>query len=78
MVGNLTESAANAIGANSLLCRVGAYYHDIGKLARSEYFIENQFHQDNPHDTIAPHLSAKVVMSHVKEGLRLAKEYGLP
>ncbi len=78
VVGNLTESAANAIGANSLLCRVGAYYHDIGKLARSEYFIENQFHQDNPHDTIAPHLSAKVVMSHVKEGLRLAKEYGLP
>jgi putative nucleotidyltransferase with HDIG domain len=78
IVGNLAEAAANTIGANSLLCRVGAYYHDIGKLARPEYFIENQFRQENPHDTIAPHLSTKVVISHVKEGLRLAKEYGLP
>ncbi len=78
VVGNLVEAAANAIGANSLLARVGAYYHDIGKLARPEYFIENQFHQENPHDTLAPHLSARVVRSHVKEGLLLAKEYGLP
>lgn len=78
IVGNLAEAAANMIGANSLLCRVGAYYHDIGKLARPEYYIENQFRQDNPHDTIAPHLSAKVVIAHVKEGLQLAKEYGLP
>ncbi len=78
VVGNLAEAAANTIGANSLLCRVGAYYHDIGKLARPEYFIENQFREENPHDTIAPHLSAKVVISHVKEGLLLAKEYGLP
>ncbi|MFB0515195.1 MAG: HD family phosphohydrolase [Candidatus Neomarinimicrobiota bacterium] len=78
VVGNLAEAAANTIGANSLLCRVGAYYHDIGKLARPEYFIENLFRQENPHDTIAAHLSAKVVISHVKEGLRLAKEYGLP
>ena len=78
VVGNLAEAAANTIGANSLLCRVGAYYHDIGKLARPEYFIENQFRQENPHDTIAPHLSAKVIITHVKEGLRLAKEYGLP
>ncbi len=78
IVGNLAEAAANAVGANSLLCRVGSYYHDIGKLARPEYYIENQFRQENPHDTIAAHLSAKVVISHVKEGLRLAKEYGLP
>ncbi|UCH62318.1 MAG: HDIG domain-containing protein [Fidelibacterota bacterium] len=78
IVGNLAEAAANTIGANSLLCRVGAYYHDIGKLARPEYFIENQFRMENPHDTIAPHLSAKVVISHVREGLRLAREYGLP
>lgn len=78
IVGNLVEAAANTIGANSLLARVGAYYHDIGKLARPEYFIENQFHQENPHDTLAPHLSAKVIKSHIKEGLRLAKEYGLP
>ncbi|MFC1481247.1 HD family phosphohydrolase [Candidatus Neomarinimicrobiota bacterium] len=78
VVGNLVEAAANTIGANSLLCRVGAYYHDIGKLARPEYFIENQFRSENPHDSIAPNLSAKVVASHVKEGLRLAREYGLP
>jgi hypothetical protein len=78
VVGNLVEAAANAIGANALLCRVGAYYHDIGKLARPEYFIENQFRSENPHDSIAPNLSAKVVASHVKEGLRLAREYGLP
>jgi putative nucleotidyltransferase with HDIG domain len=78
IVGNLAEAAANMIGANSLLCRVGAYYHDIGKLARPEYYIENQFRQDNPHDTIAPHLSSKVVIAHVKEGLQLAKDYGLP
>ncbi|MFC1543548.1 HD family phosphohydrolase [Candidatus Neomarinimicrobiota bacterium] len=78
IVGNLAEAAATTIGANSLLCRVGAYYHDIGKLARPEYYIENQFRMVNPHDTIAAHLSAKVVISHVREGLRLAKEYGLP
>ena len=78
IVGNLAEAAASTIGANSLLCRVGAYYHDIGKLARPEYFIENQFRMENPHDIIAPNLSAKVVISHIKEGLRLAREYGLP
>jgi len=78
VVGNLSEAAATVVGANSLLCRVGAYYHDIGKLERPEYFIENQFHQSNPHDTIAPHLSAKVVINHVKDGLKLAREYGLP
>ncbi|MCH7575791.1 MAG: HDIG domain-containing protein [Candidatus Marinimicrobia bacterium] len=78
IVGNLAEAAAAAIGANSLLCRVGAYYHDIGKLGRPEYFIENQFKQDNPHDRLAPHMSAKVVINHVKNGLELAREYGLP
>lgn len=78
IVGNLAEAAASAIGANSLLCRVGAYYHDVGKLGRPEYFIENQHKQDNPHDNLAPHMSAKVVVNHVKEGLQLAKEYGLP
>ncbi len=78
VVGNLAEAAANAIGANSLLCRVGAYYHDIGKLGRPEYFIENQFKQVNPHDSLAPHMSARVVINHVKDGLKLAREYGLP
>ena len=78
VVGNLAEAAATAIGANSLLCRVGAYYHDIGKLRRPEYFIENQFKQANPHDSLAPHMSARVVINHVRDGLELAREYGLP
>ena len=78
VVGNLAEACANAIGAHSLLCRVGAYYHDIGKMVKSEYFIENQYSGDNKHDTLTPTMSAKIIRAHVKEGLRLAKEYGLP
>lgn len=78
VVGNLAEASANAIGARSLLCRVGAYYHDIGKMARPEYYIENQFMQKNRHDTLTPVMSAKIIINHVKEGLALAKEYGLP
>ncbi len=78
VVGNLAESCANAIGARSLLCRVGAYYHDIGKMLRPEYFIENQFQGVNKHDTLSPTMSAKIVRNHVKDGLELAEEYGLP
>ncbi len=78
VVGNLAESCANAIGVRSLLCRVGAYYHDIGKMQRSEYFIENQFQGENKHDTLTPVMSAKIVRNHVKDGLQLAEEYGLP
>ena len=78
VVGNLAEACANAIGAHSLLCRVGAYYHDIGKMAKSEYFIENQYGGPNRHDKITHTMSAKIIRSHVNEGLRLAKEYGLP
>lgn len=78
VVGNLAEACANAIGAHSLLCRVGAYYHDIGKMAKSEYFIENQYGGPNRHDKITHTMSAKIIRSHVKEGLRLAKDYGLP
>ena len=78
VVGNLAESCANAIGAHSLLCRVGAYYHDIGKMAKSEYFIENQYSGENKHDTLTPTMSARIIRAHVKEGLRLAQEYGLP
>ena len=78
VVGNLAEACANAIGARSLLARVGAYYHDIGKLARPEYFIENQYSGINKHDSLPPAMSAKIIKNHVKEGSQLAKEYGLP
>ncbi len=78
VVGNLAESCAAAVGANALLCRVGAYYHDIGKLSRPEYYIENQFSGVNRHDEISPSLSARIIASHVKEGLKLSKEYSLP
>ena len=78
VVGNLAESCANAIGANPLLARVGAYYHDIGKLSRPEYFVENQYGGDNPHDELSPSLSSKIIIGHVKDGIKLAKEYRLP
>ncbi|PKM76575.1 MAG: phosphohydrolase [Firmicutes bacterium HGW-Firmicutes-15] len=78
MVGNLAEASAQSIGANPLLVRVGAYYHDIGKIKRSEYFVENQRGFDDPHDKIAPALSALIIISHVKEGLELARDARLP
>lgn len=78
VVGNLAESCANAAGANPLLCRVGAYYHDIGKMVRPEYFIENQMGGENKHDTLSPTLSATIIANHVKDGLKLAREYRLP
>jgi len=78
IVANLAESAAEAIGAESLLTRVGAYYHDIGKLKRPYFFIENQMDLENPHDKIAPTLSTLILTSHVKDGLELAREYILP
>lgn len=76
IVGNLAESAAEAVGANSLLARIGAYYHDIGKLAQPEYFIENQ-KITSKHTQLSPSMSKMVIMSHVKEGLELAKKYRL-
>jgi putative nucleotidyltransferase with HDIG domain len=78
VVGNLAESCANAIGARSLLCRVGAYYHDIGKIIRPEYFIENQFTSKSKHDSLTNVMSAKIIKNHIKEGLQLAEEYALP
>ncbi len=79
MVGNLAEAGAWAIGANSLLARVGAYYHDIGKLKRPYFFVENQvFGMENPHDKMSPTLSATVITSHVRDGLELAEEHKLP
>lgn len=78
VVGNLAEACADAIGVRSLLCRVGAYYHDIGKMTKPEYFIENQFLGNNRHDNLTPTMSAKIIKNHVKEGLVLADEYGIP
>jgi putative nucleotidyltransferase with HDIG domain len=78
MVGNLAEAAAEPIGANPLLVRVGAYYHDIGKIKRPEYFVENQRGYDEPHNKIAPALSALIIISHVKEGVEMAREAHLP
>jgi cyclic-di-AMP phosphodiesterase PgpH len=77
-VANLTEAAANAIGANGLLARVGTYYHDIGKLVKPQYFIENQPRGRNPHDKLKPSMSAAIIRSHVMEGLKLAEQDGLP
>ncbi len=76
-VGTLAESCANAIGARALLCRVGSYYHDIGKIKKPEYYAENQT-GENKHDSISPHISAKILKQHVTDGLTLADEYGLP
>jgi hypothetical protein len=78
MVGNLAEAAAEAVGADSLVVRVGTYYHDIGKLRRPAFFVENQLGIENPHDTMTPSLSALTVSAHVRDGLELAREYGLP
>lgn len=74
---NLAEAAAEAVGANPLLARVCCYYHDIGKLLKPEYFVENQ-RADNPHDSLTPWMSSLVVSNHVKAGLELARQYRLP
>ena len=76
-VGNLAENAAERVGADSLLARVGAYYHDIGKMEHPAYFVENQIAQVNPHATLSPALSAKVVKRHVKDGLEIGRAWGL-
>ena len=78
LAGNLAEAAAEAIGANPLLARVGAYYHDIGKIARPVFFVENQAGAGNPHDETTPGLSAIIITAHVREGLELARQYRLP
>jgi len=78
VVGNLVESAAEAVGVNPLLARVGAYYHDIGKIKMPEYFIENQVIPVSKHDRLAPRMSSLILISHVKEGVELAKKYKLP
>ncbi|MGD9498268.1 MAG: HD family phosphohydrolase [Armatimonadota bacterium] len=78
MVANLAEPAAEQIGADALLVRTAAMYHDIGKLKRPYFFVENQFGADNPHEKLKPHLSALTLMAHVKDGVELARQAGLP
>lgn len=77
IVGNLSDAACQAIGANSLLARIGAYYHDIGKLQKPMYFSENQNINESKHDEIPANMSKLVIINHVKEGLELAKKYKL-
>ncbi|TCS94759.1 HD family phosphohydrolase [Hazenella coriacea] len=78
IVGNLSEAAAESIGADGLLARVGAYYHDLGKTKRPQFFIENQIHRDNPHDKISPNLSKTIIISHPRDGVELLKQYRIP
>jgi putative nucleotidyltransferase with HDIG domain len=78
MIGTLAEEAAEAINANSLLARVGSYYHDIGKMLKPEYFVENQMGAKNKHEKLAPSMSALILEAHVKEGKELAEAHGLP
>ncbi|MBE0425559.1 MAG: HDIG domain-containing protein [Nitrospirae bacterium] len=78
IVGNLVESAAEAVGANPLLARVSAYYHDIGKIKIPDYFIENQSGSVSKHDKLTPHMSSMIIINHVKEGVEVARQYKLP
>lgn len=78
LVGNLAETAADAVGADPVVVRVGAYYHDIGKIKRPYFFVENQVGGENPHDKIAPSLSTLIVTSHIKDGVDLCRDYKLP
>jgi putative nucleotidyltransferase with HDIG domain len=77
VVANLAEAAAEAIGANATLCRVCSYFHDVGKLVKPEYFTENMSFERNPHDDLAPTMSALIILAHVKEGVDLALKYKL-
>jgi cyclic-di-AMP phosphodiesterase PgpH len=78
IIANLVEQAVLAIGGNALLARVGALYHDVGKMRRPHFFVENQFSGENPHDHISPHLSYLIITSHVRDGVELLREYRMP
>jgi hypothetical protein len=78
LIGSMAEAAAEAIGANGLLCRVGAYYHDIGKMNKPGYFVENQMGSTSRHEQLSPAMSQLVIVGHVKDGMEIAREYGLP
>ncbi len=78
IIGSIAEAAAEAIGRNGLLCRVGAYYHDIGKIHKPSYFIENQGGGESKHKELSPTMSQLIIVGHVKDGIEMAKEYKLP
>lgn len=78
VMGMMVEAAANAVGANPVVARVGAYFHDIGKMTKPLYFVENQFGEENRHDKLSPSMSALIIRSHVKEGIELGREHKLP
>ncbi len=78
MVANLAEAAAEIVGGNPVIARVGAYYHDIGKTKRPYFFGENQMGKENPHDKITPNLSTLIILSHTKDGLEMAREHKIP
>ncbi len=78
LIGSISEAAAEAIGCNGLLCRVGAYYHDIGKMNKPSYFIENHSGCASPHKELSPTMSQLIIVGHVKDGIEMAKEYKLP
>ncbi len=78
LVGGLAEAACREIGANGLFARVASYFHDIGKMTKSDYFIENQIDGENRHESLSPSMSALVIQNHVKDGMELARKYGLP
>jgi putative nucleotidyltransferase with HDIG domain len=78
LIGSIAEAAAEAIGRNGLLCRVGAYYHDIGKINKAGYFVENEMGSTSRHKELTPAMSQLIIVGHVKDGIETAKEYGLP
>lgn len=78
LIGSVAEAAAEAIGRNGLLCRVGAYYHDIGKINKPGYFVENEMGATSRHKELSPTMSQLIIVGHVKDGIELAKEYALP
>jgi len=78
LIGSIAEAAAEAIGRNGLLCRVGAYYHDIGKINNPSYFVENELGSTSRHKDLSPAMSQLVIVGHVKDGVEMAREYGLP
>lgn len=78
VMGMMVESAADSIGANSVVCRVGAYFHDVGKVKKPLYFVENQPPGENRHDKLSPSMSALIIRSHVKDGMELARKHGIP
>jgi len=78
LIGSMAEAAADAIGCNGLLCRVGAYYHDIGKINKPKYFTENEMGSTSKHKELSPAMSQLIIVGHVKDGLEMAKEFNLP